>query len=126
MAALYTLGVLTIFALGLFRLLSIGRRPKGYPPGPSTLPLIGNLHQMPTRDAHLQFQKWAQEFGPVYSLMLGTKTLVILSSDEAVKELLDRRSGMYSDRPEIYVGQDLCSDGLRVLMMVRSRADCTM
>ena len=119
MAALYTLGVLTIFALGLFRLLSIGRRPKGYPPGPPTLPIIGNLHQMPTRDAHLQFQKWAREYGPVYSLILGTKILVILSSDEAVKELLDRRSGMYSDRPEIYVGQDLCSDGLRVLMMVR-------
>ncbi|KAK5138503.1 hypothetical protein LTR08_000089 [Meristemomyces frigidus] len=117
MAKLYILGVVALLAFGLFRLLSVGRRPKGYPPGPPTLPVIGNIHQMPTRDAHLQFQKWAQEYGPVYSLMLGTKTLVVLSSDEAVKELLDRRSGIYSDRPEMYIGQDLCSGGLRMLMM---------
>ena len=73
---------------------------------------------MPTRDAHLQFEKWAQEYGPVYSLMLGTKVLIVLSSDEAVKELLDRRSGIYSDRQDMYIGQTLCSGDLRLLMMV--------
>jgi hypothetical protein len=73
---------------------------------------------MPTRDAHLQFEKWAREYGPVYSLMLGTQCLIVLSSDEAVKELLDRRSGIYSDRQEMYIGQVLCSGGLRLLMMV--------
>lgn len=57
--------------------------------------------------------------GDVYSLILGTKTLIILSSDEAVKELLDRRSSTYSDRQDMYIGQTLCSDGLRMLMMVR-------
>ena len=56
--------------------------------------------------------------GVVYSLMLGSKTLIVLSSDVAVKELLDRRSATYSDRPELYIGQDLCSGGLRMLMMV--------
>ena len=50
--------------------------------------------------------------------MLGTKTLIVLSSDEAVKELLDKRSGIYSSRQEMYIGQELCSDGLRLLMMV--------
>jgi hypothetical protein len=74
---------------------------------------------MPARDAHKQFQKWAEEYGPVYSLILGTKTLIVLSSDEAVKELLDRRSAIYSDRQDMYIGQTLCSDGLRMLMMVR-------
>jgi hypothetical protein len=74
---------------------------------------------MPTRDAHLQFEKWAREYGPVYSLMLGTKVLIVLSSDAAVKELLDRRSGIYSDRQDMYIGQTLCSGDLRLLMMVR-------
>src|SRR5450755_2110347 len=72
---------------------------------------------MPSRDAHIQFQKWAQEYGPVYSLILGTKTLIVLSSDVAVKDLLDKRSGIYSDRQDMYVGQTLCSGGLRFLMM---------
>lgn len=72
---------------------------------------------MPSRDGHLQFQKWAQEYGPVYSLMLGTQVLIVLSSDTAVKELLDRRSGIYSDRLDMYIGQTLCSGDLRLLMM---------
>lgn len=72
---------------------------------------------MPTRDAHLQFEKWAREYGPVYSLMLGTKTMVVLSSDQAVKDLLDKKSNMYSHRQEMYIGQTLCSGDLRILMM---------
>jgi cytochrome P450 len=72
---------------------------------------------MPKRDAHLQFQKWAQEYGPVYSLILGTKTMVVLSSDQAVKDLLDKKSGMYSDRQDMYIGQTMCSGGMRILMM---------
>lgn len=76
---------------------------------------------MPTRDAHLQFEKWAREYGPVYSLILGTKVLIVLSSDTAVKELLDRRSGIYSDRQDMYIGQTLCSGDLRLLMMVSGR-----
>ena len=81
--------------------------------------MLTKRQQMPTRDAHLQFEKWAREYGDIYSLMLGTKTLIVLSSDEAVKELLDKRSGNFSSRQEMYIGQELCSDGLRMLMMVR-------
>lgn len=55
----------------------------------------------------------------MYSLMLGTKTLIVLSSDTAVKDLLDKRSAIYSDRQDMYIGMTLCSGDLRVLMMVR-------
>lgn len=72
---------------------------------------------MPKRDAQLQFQKWAKQYGPIYSLILGTKTLIVLSSDQTVKDLLDKRSNNYSDRQEMYVGQELCSGNLRLLMM---------
>lgn len=98
---------LVVFLYGFVRLLSVGRRPKDYPPGPPTIPVLGNIHQMPTRDAHLHFEKWAREYGDIYSLMLGTQTMIVLSSDEAVKELLDRNSGNFSNRLEMYVGQVL-------------------
>lgn len=101
----------------LYRLSRVGQRPKGYPPGPPTLPLIGNLHQMPKKRGHLQFQKWAEEYGPVYSLILGTKVMIVLSSDVAVKDLLDKRSNLYSSRPEVYLG-NIISAGLRMVLMV--------
>jgi hypothetical protein len=44
--------------------------------------------------------------------------MIVLSSDQAIKDLLDKRSGIYSSRPEMYLGQ-IVSGGLRVLLMVR-------
>ena len=50
--------------------------------------------------------------------MLGSKTMIVLSSDQAIKDLLDKRSAIYSDRMDLYIGQTLVSRGLRILMMV--------
>lgn len=110
--------LLTLLVLIVHRLSKVGRRPAGYPPGPPTLPLIGNLHLMPKEKGHLQFQRWAEEYGPVYSLVLGTQVIVVLSSDQAIKDLLDKRSSIYSSRPDMYLG-NIVSGGLRMLLMVR-------
>ena len=96
----------------------IGHRPRNYPPGPPTLPLVGNLHQIPREKRHLQFEKWARQYGPVYSLVLGTKVMIVLNSDLAIKDLLDKRGAIYSSRPEAYIAQNILSGGLRVLFMV--------
>jgi cytochrome P450 len=105
-----------VLALVLHQLSKIGRRPADYPPGPPTLPLIGNLHLMPKEKGHLQFQKWAEEYGPVYSLILGTKVMIVLSTDQAIKDLLDKRSNIYSSRPDMYLGQ-VVSGNNRMLLM---------
>ncbi|KAF5602430.1 cytochrome p450 [Fusarium subglutinans] len=109
--------LILVLILGFWRLSRIGRRPEGYPPGPPTLPIIGNLHQIPNRKRHIQFQKWAEQYGPIYSLILGTKVMIVLNTDQTVKDLVDKRGGSYSSRPESYVGQDILSGGLRILFM---------
>ena len=47
--------------------------------------------------------------------------MIVLSSDAVVKDILDRRSGNYSDRPDMYIGQTIASGGLRLVVMVRRR-----
>lgn len=109
--------VLTLCALVVYRLRNVGKRPSGYPPGPPTVPIIGNIHLMPAENIHGQFKKWAERYGPIYSLILGTKPSIVLSSADAVKELLDKRSAIYSSRPEMYIGRLMSEDSRMVLMV---------
>lgn len=62
---------LLIIAIIAFQLRNVGRRPKNYPPGPPTMPIIGNLHQMPQKNPHFQFKKWAEEYGYVWMSLTG-------------------------------------------------------
>lgn len=107
-----------LLSYGFYRLLKVGSRPKGIPPGPPTIPILGNLHQIPKENAWLQYQKWAKEYGPVYSLMLGTRVRIVLASDQAVKDLMDKKSHIYSGRPPMYIGQDIISGGKRAFLNV--------
>ncbi|CAL1706615.1 unnamed protein product [Somion occarium] len=97
------LGSVLIFCVWAFhRFQKAGSREPGLPPGPPTLPLIGNLHIFPSTRAHLKFTEWAKVYGEIYSLKIGTGTAVVLSSPKAVRELLDLRGATTSDRPPIH------------------------
>lgn len=51
---LILVGLATLFALGIYRLLKIGQREAGLPPGPPTIPLFGNMLQMPRQNIEWQ------------------------------------------------------------------------
>lgn len=42
-------------------LLQCNRRSKTFPPGPPTIPVLGNIHQMPTKRIFLKFAVSKQE-----------------------------------------------------------------
>ena len=109
------LGVTAAFVC--YKLRNVGQRPKGLPPGPPTLPILGNLHLMPPSHAYHQFKKWAEEYGPIYSLIIGTQVMIVLNTDQAIKDLLDKRGNIYSSRPDMYVASTVASGGLRMLLM---------
>ncbi|RFU29308.1 hypothetical protein B7463_g7033, partial [Scytalidium lignicola] len=95
---------LSFFVLLIFYvLIFIGRRPKGCPPGPPTLPVIGNLHQLPRKDTHLAYQRWSKEYGPIFSLQLGQQTVIVLARGDMIKKIVDKRSSNYADRPSLYI-----------------------
>jgi hypothetical protein len=112
-----TAAVIVLFSVMIYRLRNVGKRPNRYPPGPQTVPILGNIHLMPPENIHGQFKKWAEKYGPIYSLVLGTKTSVVLSSADVVKDLLDRRSAIYSSRPEMYISRLMSGDSRMVLMV---------
>lgn len=116
MLPILTLLLALPFAALTYALLFLGRREKNLPPGPPTLPLLGNIHQIPRKGAHFQFTRWAKEYGGIYSLKLGTGTAVVLTSRRLVKELVDKRSVKYSARPASYVA-NLISGGDHILLV---------
>ncbi|KAK3402583.1 cytochrome P450 [Sordaria brevicollis] len=113
MASILLYALTALFLAVLFKIRNVGIRPKDLPPGPPTKWLLGNLLQMPKEKAYLQFKKWADEYGPIYTLILGTQTTIVLTDAEIVKELLDKRSGIYSSRAEAYLSR-VASKGLRM------------
>ncbi|KAK0485125.1 cytochrome P450 [Armillaria novae-zelandiae] len=81
----------------------IGSHEPGLPPGPPTVPLLGNLYIFPTEYAH---HKW---------LKVGPTTAIIITSTAAVKELMDKRSASTADRPQHYM-TDVITGGLNMVL----------
>ncbi|OAL40505.1 hypothetical protein AYO20_00241 [Fonsecaea nubica] len=100
--ALWLFALIVIF-VAVKKLLAIGRRPKGYPPGPPTIPVLGNLHQFPVKGLHTAFQKWTEEYGPIVSLKMGTQTMILCGTDEVVKELMEKRSASTSRKVDMFI-----------------------
>ena len=79
-------------------------RPRNFPPGPPTIPFIGNISQVPRVKAFLKydsvilprlsvlaititrFHQFRADYGSIVGLKLGSQSLVVLNSYEHVRE----------------------------------------
>nr|AYV88888.1 cytochrome P450 oxidase CYP701A57 [Polygala tenuifolia] len=62
------------------------------------LPLLGNLLQLKEKKPHKTFAKWAEIYGPIYSIKTGASTMVVLNSTEVAKEAMVTRFSSISTR----------------------------
>ncbi|KAJ7768207.1 cytochrome P450 [Mycena metata] len=90
--------------------LRLGRREPGLPPGPPTTPVLGNAHLLGGKDLHLKITEWARYYGDVFSIKIGSGTMVVLSSPAAIKEVVDKHGWVGSSRPNNYIAE-LCGSG---------------
>ncbi|KXN91371.1 O-methylsterigmatocystin oxidoreductase [Leucoagaricus sp. SymC.cos] len=70
-----------------------------FPPGPKGWPVIGNVLDIPTEFEWEMYREWCKKFGTdvLHVPVMGTD-IIVLDSSEAVMELMERRSSIYSDR----------------------------
>ena len=90
--------VLVVTFVVLFLILKQKNRlPKNFPPGPPTLPFIGNVHQV-GYDLKKAFNNWRKIYGSVVGFQLGSQVSVVISDFEILSEIF--KDDRYSGRPE--------------------------
>ncbi|CAN8252316.1 unnamed protein product [Cochlearia groenlandica] len=62
------------------------------------LPLIGNLLQLSEKKPHKTFTKWSEIYGPIYSIKMGSSSVVVLNSSQTAKEAMVTRFSSISSR----------------------------
>ncbi|TFK92448.1 cytochrome P450 [Polyporus arcularius HHB13444] len=86
------------------------------PPGPTPLPLIGNVLDMPRKHLARDFAALSEKYGDVVHLNVLGQPVLILGSYQAACDLLEKRSSNYSDRPSSIMVK-LCGFGWLFALM---------
>lgn len=74
------------------------KRKKNKPPGPTGLPIIGNLHQLGPKP-HSSLSSLAKTYGPIMSLRFGSVTVAVVSSPTTAQQILQKNDQSFTDRP---------------------------
>ncbi|KAI0093006.1 cytochrome P450 [Irpex rosettiformis] len=104
MNTLSGIGVL-LFCAVVIRLSQVRRRKLHrlpLPPGPPAEPIIGHMRLFPDVETTAEtFHEWSQKYGDVFSLRVPGKTIIVLGSEQAAVDLLEKRSAIYSSRARL-------------------------
>ncbi|NWY44742.1 CP2CL protein, partial [Sylvia atricapilla] len=84
------------------------------PPGPAPLPILGNLLQVKPRQLAQTLQKLSEEYGPVFTVHLGSDPVVVLYGHDVVKEALVDRADEFASRGHMPIG-DRTNNGLGIV-----------
>ncbi|KAF0028306.1 hypothetical protein F2P81_019393 [Scophthalmus maximus] len=81
------------------------QRPKNFPPGPTPLPVLGNLLNLSLDNPMKDFERLRKCYGNVYSLFIGPKPAVVINGVQAMKEAMVTKAADFAGRPQdIFVG----------------------
>ncbi|KAH8649274.1 cytochrome P450 [Xylariales sp. PMI_506] len=84
------------------------------PPGPPTLPIIGNVHQFPRSHVAEAFSAWARQYGDVFSLKLMNHTVIVLNTPSIVREVFTKHAITNTNRPASTIAEMISPNGLNL------------
>ncbi|KAK8621404.1 hypothetical protein V6N13_067837 [Hibiscus sabdariffa] len=77
---------------------------KKLPPSPPSLPILGHLHLLKP-PVHRYYHHLSQTYGPVFSLRLGSRLLVVVSSSTTAQECFTNNDLVLANRPKLIAGK---------------------
>ncbi|WJX46862.1 hypothetical protein P8452_33610 [Trifolium repens] len=106
------MGIISLFFYSLFylsiffiiRLLFQSRKFKNLPPGPTSLPIIGDLHHL-KRPLHRTFKGLTEKYGNVISLWFGSRLVVVVSSLSEFQQCFTKNDVVLANRPKFLSGK---------------------
>ncbi|XP_060639367.2 cytochrome P450 2C19-like [Anolis sagrei] len=113
------LGTTTIFLVVCLVLLMAWRKVeakmKNWPPGPTPLPVLGNLLQLKATNVAERLKKMSEKYGPVFTVYFGSDQVVVLYGYNMVKKILVDSGDELLDRGS-FPSADKNNRGLGLLM----------
>ncbi|XP_061562950.1 cytochrome P450 1A1 [Cololabis saira] len=70
-------------------------------PGPSPLPIIGNMLAVGSRP-YLSLTEMSRRYGDVFQIQLGMRPVVVLSGNDTVRQALTKQGDDFAGRPDLY------------------------
>ncbi|XP_077147760.1 cytochrome P450 2K1-like [Ranitomeya variabilis] len=72
---------------------------KDFPPGPSPLPIIGNILKIMKSKPHKAFVELSKTYGNIFSIQVGLAKMVVLCGYDIIKDALINHGEKFIDRP---------------------------
>ncbi|KAG2666235.1 hypothetical protein I3760_15G047600 [Carya illinoinensis] len=95
---------IAFFLSTIFILKLLYRRNQNLPPSPFSLPLIGHFHLL-KQPIYQALQTLSLQYGPILSLKLGSRSILVVSSASAVEECFTKNDIIFANRPNTMAGE---------------------
>ncbi|KAG2053936.1 cytochrome P450 [Suillus hirtellus] len=106
--------VALVMAGGLLRVKIRSKSRLPLPPGPPGHWLLGNA--FPKEKQSQQFAEWINTYGPIISLRIGPKVMIIIGRHQESVDIMEKEGGLLADRPRAVAAGEILSAGLRMIL----------